>query len=514
MRALAGSAGPAAGAGFNLKYGGGMGQSRMPRGLSQAARRAPGPGHARRAAGRRATGRLAGQAALAQKRNGTGRGSVASAGREPGNGRGLEPSHENMCHNGLVWPNRPDPSGIAAAKVNGFLRLNKRLSVNPDTTRHMFLEGNNFDIMKLLQKKYKNRIKVIYIDPPYNTMKNRLFVDKFGSSRRAAHSRWLDMMSPRLQLARELLSEQGMIFVSIGTDEAYNLRFLLNEVFGEKNMVAEVVWHSKYTVSNDARFVSTQHEYILIYAKDRAKSAFNLLPRTAKADKSYKNPDNDRRGPWKPTPLHAKSGSRNIRFKFKNIRKYDGTPVPPVAWTAPPGRYPRYSKRRLEELDRAGRITCGKDGTGTPNAKTYLCEVKPGVTSGSLWKHEDVGHTHEANEELARLVGKGVFDNPKPVRLLKRILDLATNAKDNDIVLDFFAGSGTTAHAVLLSNVADGGNRRFMCIQDNVVINRGEYRTIGDVAMCRIKGAIRLLNKDRSAKKTDCGFQSLTLQYH
>lgn len=292
------------------------------------------------------------------------------------------------------------------------------------------------------------------------------------------------------------------------------MRFLLNEIFGEKNMVAEVVWHSKYTTSNDARFVSTQHEYILIYAKDISKSAFNLLPRTEKANKSYKNPDHDERGPWKPTPLHAKSGSRNIRFRFRNIHKYDGTLVPPVTWTAPPGRYPRYSKKRLEELDREGRITCGKDGTGTPNAKTYLGEVKPGVTSGSLWKYEDVGHTHEANEELARLVGKGVFDNPKPVRLLKRILDLATSPRGNDIVLDFFAGSGTTAHAVLLSNVADGGNRRFMCIQDNVVINRGEYKTIGDVAKCRIRNAIRLLKKDRASRGADCGFQSLTLKYY
>lgn len=438
----------------------------------------------------------------------------AKAGQIPAPGRTGAASGENTCHNGLVWPNRTAALALESDKVDGFLRLNRKLSVNPDTTGHMFLEGNNLDIMKLLLAKYGDRVKAIYIDPPYNTMKSRLFVDKFGGSRRDAHSKWLDMMSPRLQLARRLLSERGLIFVSIGTDEAYNLRFLLNEVFGEKNMVAEVVWHSKYTTSNDARFVSKQHEYILIYAKDITKSSFNLLPRTAKTDRSYKNPDNDKRGPWKPTPLHAKSGRGNMRFRFKNIRKYDGTPVPPVAWTAPSGRYPRYSRKRLEELDREGRITCGKDGTGTPNAKTYLCEVKPGVTSGSLWKYEDVGHTHEANEELARLVGKGVFDNPKPVRLITRILDLSTSAHDNDIVLDFFAGSGTTAHAVLLSNMSDGGNRRFICIQDNVVINRGKHGTIGDVAKCRIRNVIRLLGKtSKTGKKTDCGFQNLVLKY-
>jgi len=436
------------------------------------------------------------------------------AGQNPAPGGNGRAGGENTCHNGLVWPNRSAALDLASDKVDGFLRLNRRLSVNPDTTRHMFLEGNNLDIMKLLLGKYRGKVKAIYIDPPYNTMKSRLFVDKFGGSRRDAHSRWLDMMSPRLQLARGLLSEQGLIFVSIGTDEVYNLRFLLNEVFGEKNMVSEVVWHSKYTTSNDARFVSTQHEYILIYAKDITKSAFNLLPRTEKTNKSYKNPDNDKRGPWKPTPPHAKSGRRNIRFRFKNIRKYDGTLVPPVAWTAPSGRYPRYSKKRLEEMDREGRITCGKDGLGTPNAKTYLCEVKPGVTSGSLWKYEDVGHTHEANEELARLVGKGVFDNPKPVRLITRILDLATSAHSNDIVLDFFAGSGTTAHAVLLSNMSDGGNRRFICIQDNVVISRGKHNTIGDVAKCRIRNVIKLLQKNGSqGKKTDCGFQNLVLKY-
>ena len=388
------------------------------------------------------------------------------------------------------------------------LILKKSASVNLKNTKHLFLEGDNLQILNILLKKYKGKVKTVYIDPPYNTMKDRLYDDK------KSHSNWLSMIYPRLHFARELLSDNGMIFVSIGLDESHHLRIILDDLFGENNLISEVVWHSKYTTANDKKFISMQHEYIMIYAKNKDKSDLNLLPRTEKADRAYKNPDNDPRGKWKPTPIHAKSGSKNIKYTFTKIRKFNGELIKPFVWSSPKGRYPRYCKTTLEKLESENRITCGRNGTGVPNAKTFLNEVKNGIVAGSLWRHEDVGHTHEANEELSSLIGKGIFDNPKPVKLIKRILQLSTSPKNNDIVLDFYAGSGTTAHAVLEQNKEDNGNRKFICIQENIVINRGIYHTISDAAKCRIKKAIKSINKENitNNKTLDCGFKNYELK--
>ena len=186
--------------------------------------------------------------------------------------------------------------------------------------------------------------------------------------------------------------------------------------------------------------------------------------------------------------------------------------MPPFTWSAPRGRYPRYSAQSLRRLERDNRITRGKDGTGVPNVKTFLSEVKGGMTAGSLWRYDDVGHTHQANEELAGLIGKGVFDNPKPLGLIKRVLQLATSPNNNDIVLDFFAGSGTTAHAVLDLNVKDGGNRAFICIQDPVPVRRDGCSTIADITRLRIKRAIAGMAGTPAAKAARCGFKSYALE--
>ena len=414
----------------------------------------------------------------------------------------------------IIWSGKDKALESIHKPTKQKLVLKKTSSVNLKNTNHMFLEGDNLESLKILQKKYKGKIKTIYIDPPYNTMKDRLYMDNFTKPNENSHSGWLSMIYPRLYLARELLSDEGVIFISIGMDESHHLRIAMNDLFGERNLVSEIVWHSKYTTSNDKKFISTQHEYIMIYAKNINKANFNLLPRTKQADSSYKNPDNDPRGRWKPTPIHAKSGRNNIKYRFTNVRKFNGKKIPPFVWSAPKGRYPRYNKATLERLEGDNRITCGRDGTGVPNAKTFLNEVKKGIIAGSLWRYEDVGHTHEANEELSMLVGKGIFDNPKPVKLIKRILHLSTNAKDNDIVLDFFAGSGTTAHAVLELNKEDGGNRKFICIQENIIIDRDIYHTISDVAKCRIKKAIKSINKESktNSKTLDCGFKNYVLK--
>ena len=414
----------------------------------------------------------------------------------------------------IIWSGKDRALASLHKPINQKMVLEKTSSVNLANTSHMFLEGDNLESLKILQKKYKGKIKTIYIDPPYNTMKDRLYVDNFTKSNENAHSGWLSMIYPRLYLARELLSDQGIIFISIGINESHHLRIVMDDLFGEENLISEVVWHSKYTTSNDKKFISTQHEYVIVYAKNISKANFNLLPRTEKADSAYKNPDNDPRGRWKPTPIHAKSGRSNMKYKFTNVHKFNGKKIPPFVWSAPKGRYPRYNKTTLERLEADSRITCGRNGTGVPNAKTFLNEVKKGMIAGSLWRYEDVGHTHEANEELSNLIGKGVFDNPKPVKLIKRILQLSTNSKDNDIVLDFFAGSGTTAHAVLELNKEDNGNRKFICIQENVIIDRDIYHTIADVAKCRIKKAIKSINKENNSnsKTLDCGFKNYVLK--
>jgi adenine-specific DNA-methyltransferase len=385
----------------------------------------------------------------------------------------------------------------------------KEESMNFDLTKNLFIEAENLEALKLLQKSYYEKIKMIYIDPPYNTGKDFVYPDNFHDNLKSYmestgessdgiklvaipetsgrfHSTWISMMYSRLFLARNLLRDDGILFVSINNAEIHNLIRILNEIFGEENYVSCLVWNSKYTVSNDKKFVSDQHEYILAFAKNIEICDFYLLERTEKANKSYTNPDDDPRGPWKPTPLHAKSGNKNIVFTFKNG----------VKWSAPEGRFPRYSKETLTRLDKENRLWFGRDGTYTPNVKSYLSEVKSGITPGTLWKWQDVGHTHEANEELAQILGKGVFDNPKPTKLIRRMLQLATQKDNEDIVLDFFAGSGTTAHAVLAQNEADGGNRHCISIQIPEIVENGKFSTIAEIC----KERIRLVSKEFEKK--------------
>jgi len=351
------------------------------------------------------------------------------------------------------------------------LRKVKSSSVG-ENSQNLIIHGDNLEALKALMPYYKGNIKCIYIDPPYNTgNENWVYNDKVNSPKiknwlgkvvgREAqdlcrHDKWLCMMYPRLKLLRDLLSDDGVIFVSIDDNENHNLRFLLNEIFGETNYIQEIIWHSKYTVSNDAKFFSRQHEYILCYAKDIQKvSAVFSVPRTEEANKRYSNPDNDSRGVWKATPLHAKSGKEenNFEYVFKNG----------IKWRPPKGRYHRFSKESLERLDKENRLWFGKDKKATPSVKTFLSEVSEKMKSGSILPFNLVGHTHKANEQLATLMDKGAFDNPKSVDLIKILSSMVTSP--SDIILDSFAGSGTTGHAVLDLNKEDSGNRNFILIE-------------------------------------------------
>ncbi|MBE0470869.1 MAG: site-specific DNA-methyltransferase [Methyloprofundus sp.] len=345
-----------------------------------------------------------------------------------------------------------------------------------DSTQNILIKGDNLQALKLLKASYFEQIKMIYIDPPYNTKsENFIYRDNFTESEDAildelgyspeykdyieniqgarTHSGWLSFMFPRLLLARDLLKEDGVIFISIDDNEQANLKLLCDEVFGENNFIANVIWEKKYTRSNDAKWFSDNHDHVLCYGKNKDIIRLNALPRNEKQLSAYSNPDNHPKGKWKSTPLHAKSGTNYNGYTFSNG----------VYWEPPAGTYRRFNDASMKKMDENDEIWFGSDGMQIPSRKSFLSEVKDGLTPVTLWRYEEVGHNHEANNELKELIMDGVFNNPKPSRLVKQTLLLAT--EKNDLVLDFFAGSGTTGQAVMDLNAEDGGNRKFILVQ-------------------------------------------------
>lgn len=419
----------------------------------------------------------------------------------------------------FTWAGKKDAIRLLQVPSHATLVPDKDESMNFDTTQNLFIEGDNLEVLKLLWKPYFGRIKMIYIDPPYNTGNDFIYNDNYTdplntylmlTEQKDAegnlltsnpqtsgrfHSSWLSMMYPRLFVARQLLHEEGSIWVSIDDNEVHNLRMLMNEVFGEENFITSVIWQKKYTRSNDARWFSDNHDYILVYAKSKESYELNLQPRTEEQKAAYSNPDNHPKGPWKATPLHAKSGrQQSFSYKFKNG----------VTWSPPPGTYPRFSYTTLSKLDEKEEIWFGTDGKAIPSRKTFLADAKAGVTPVTIWPYDEVGHTHEANNELKSLLGEGIFENPKPTKLIKRIIQLTT--LDDDIILDFFSGSCTTAHAVFDLNREDGHDRRFLMIQlpesvqaDSVAYKAG-YKTIADIGKERLRRAINKINESDNGK--------------
>ena len=423
----------------------------------------------------------------------------------------------------FTWAGKRDAIRLLQTPSRATLVPAPKESVNFDSTNNVFIEGENLEVLKLLYKSYAGRVKMIYIDPPYNTGNDFIYPDNFTDpldtylkltgqkdsegnlltsnpeSSGRYHSAWLTMMYPRLFVAKQLLKEDGLIFVSIDDGEVANLRLTMNEIFGEENFIANVIWQKKYTRSNDARWFSDNHDHILVYGRSKECVSLNLQPRTEEQLASYSNPDNHPKGPWKATPLHAKSGrAQGFSYTFKNR----------VKWSPPRGTYPRYSRDTLARMDNNNEIWFGPDGKATPSRKTFLSEAKTGVTPVTIWMHEEVGHNHEANNELKALLGEGMFDNPKPTRLLGRMLELATSMDEGDIVFDFFAGSCTAAHAAITLNSEDGGNRRFLMVQlpeptskDSPPWNAG-MKTIADLGKERIRRVIKEL-KDEAKGKLD-----------
>jgi adenine-specific DNA-methyltransferase len=362
---------------------------------------------------------------------------------------------------GLVWERKEIEHEKAVNDDFVALDFDPVLSCGDAPYRNLIIEGDNFDALRYLRMTHAGKIKCIYIDPPYNTgnrdfIYNDRFVDKEDAYR---HSKWLEFMYRRLQLAKDLLAEDGVIFVSIDDNEVFNLAPLMNQVFGERNFIATVIWQKVFSPKNTAMHFSDDHEYVLVYAINRNVWRPNAIPRSEAQDKVYKNPDNDFRGVWTSGDCSARN--------FYGEGTYPITcPSGRVITGPPPGNYWRFSKKRLDELNADGRIWWGKDGNGVPRLKRFLTDVKQGVVPQTLWKYEEVGHTQDAKKEVQEVMQFGdtasVFSTPKPIRLIERILRIAT--KPDDIVLDFFAGSGTTAHAVMKLNAEDGGNRRFILV--------------------------------------------------
>ena len=338
------------------------------------------------------------------------------------------------------------------------------------------VHGDNLEALKALFPYYRERVKLVFIDPPYNTgNENWVYNDRMNAPKikqwlgkvvggegedLSRHDKWLCMMYPRLTLLRDLLARDGSLWMTIDDNEAHYAKVLMDEVFGRNNFIANVIWQKVYAPKSSAKYFSDDHDYVLVYAKDAEIWRPNLLPRTEKQDKIYKNVDDDQRGPWASDNLSARNPySKGI---------YAVTTPSGIVISGPPkGSYWRVSEEKLRELDADGRIWWGPNKDKAPRLKRFLSDVKQGVVPQTIWSYEQAGHTQDAKKELVRLMSfedtSDVFITPKPVKLIQRILQVATD-KDS-IVLDSFAGSGTTAHAVLKQNAEDGGDRRFVLVE-------------------------------------------------
>ena len=430
----------------------------------------------------------------------------------------------------LNWAGKSDAFRIMQQPSAATLVPCKEESVDFDTTENIFIEGENMEVLKVLQKSYFGKVKMIYIDPPYNTGNDSfIYPDKFSETKEEYqkrvgdkdaegymmrdgmfqknsrengqyHSNWLNMMMPRLYLAKSLLRDDGVIFISIDDNEVHNLRLLMNEIFGEENFVASIVWQKKYAATNDSKGFSTTHDYIVVYQKSELFNR-NLLPRTEEQNLPYKNDDNDGKGLWRSDNLLVKSFSESGVYPIIN-------PNTGKEYYPPKGSCWRASKETMETWLSENRIFFGKDGKGAPQLKRYLNEVQQGRVPITWWTFDEVGHNDEANKELSAIFeSKTPFDTPKPTRLIKQALLIGSD-KDS-IILDFFAGSGTTAHAVMQLNKEDGGHRKFICVQlpelcdEKSEAYKAGYSTIAEISKERIRRASAKINAEVLAAQAE-----------
>ena len=434
----------------------------------------------------------------------------------------------------FTWPGKQEARREAARVSYKTLRPVKEDSVDWDNTQNIYIEGDNLEVLKLLQKGYMGKVKMIYIDPPYNTGNDFMYDDDFATTQQEQdlaegnvdelgnryrkntdtngkfHSDWCSMIYARLLTCRSLLTEDGVIFISIDDNEDENLRKICDEVFGETNFVAQLVWERAFAPKNDAKYVSNSHDYVLVYAKEISQFTIGRLPRTAEADARYSNPDNDPRGVWQSDNLTVKSYTASCDYP---ITTPSGRVVEP-----PAGRCWSLSPKAFGERLRDNRIWFGADGNGVPRIKRFLSELKfDGMAPTSILFYKEVGHSQEGSQEVIKLFGdKGVFDGPKPVRLLQRLITLA-NLKDDSIVLDFFSGSATTAHALIKTNAEKGKHCKFILVQlpEKVSDTKKEqgYKTICEIGEERIRRAGKKIKEDSplTTQDLDTGFRVFRL---
>lgn len=419
----------------------------------------------------------------------------------------------------LDWPGKREAVLAANVPIAKTLRPVREQSIDFDASNNLLIEGDNLEVLKVLQDSLLGRVKLIYIDPPYNTGRDFIYDDDYSrgtgdylnlsrqlddEGRRLVanteangrfHSDWLSMLYPRLRLAKNLLADDGVVFVSIDDNEVDSLRKMGSEIFGDSNFVATIVWQKVYAPKNSAKWFSEDHDFIVVFAKNKDVWLPNPLPRTDEMEARYKNLDNDSRGPWKAENMTARNAYDAGVYAIT-------TPSGRVISGPPTGTYWRISKDKFLELDSDNRIWWGKDGTNSPAVKKFLSEVSSGRTPQTLWFYNDVGHTQDAKKTLLKYVPfehtENVLNSVKPVELLQRIVQLATKPEEDAIVLDFFSGSAPTAHAVLLQNRMDGGNRRFIGVQiaEPLPIPEPKMRTIFDMGRLRLTNVIEEFNAE------------------
>ena len=434
----------------------------------------------------------------------------------------------------FTWVGKRAAIAEAGRPIRKTLRPCVEESKDWGTTENIYIEGDNLDVLKLLQESYLGKVKMIYIDPPYNTGNDFVYRDNFTQSREdydeeagvydedgerlfkntetngRFHSDWCSMMYSRLVLARNMLRDDGVVFISIDDNEVAQLRKICDEVFGEDNFVVQVIWERAFSPINLKKHFSESHDYVVCYAENVVNLVCNGLPRSKEADNRYTNPDNDLRGNWASDNLSVGPAVESNIYAITTPSGRKVTPPSGYSW--------RLNQTRFAEFLADNRIWFGDDGNGVPRIKRFLSEVKQGITPMTIWKHQEVGHSQKASQDLKRLFDdKSVFTYPKPIELVQRLLELYTNS--DSIVLDFFSGSATTAHAVMQLNAQDGGNRKFIMVQlPEVTDEKSEafkagYKNICEIGKERIRRAGEKIKTEAglTAQNLDTGFRVLKL---
>ena len=437
----------------------------------------------------------------------------------------------------FTWPDKRAAIRLANTPTTMTLRPCRKESVDFDNTQNLYIEGDNLDVLKVLRETYLGKVKMIYIDPPYNTGNDFVYNDDFAQgkddfeqssglfdeegnqtidpmqrnteSNGRFHTDWLNMIYPRLKVARDLLSDDGAIFISIDDYEEDNIKKIGNEIFGERNFVACVAWQRNYAPISLKKFFSESHEYCYIYAKELNQFQMNLLPRSDKQNKDYKNPDNDPRGVWKVGNLTVGPAVEKQVYEIVGPTGRKFLPPSGYCW--------RFTKEKFEEMRKDNRIWFGMDGNNSPVPKLFLTEVQDGVTPMTLWSFEEAGHNQIATRELRDIFGASIFTSPKPLKYLTRYLQIGLN-KDS-LILDFFSGSATTAHAVMKLNAEDGGNRKFIMVQlpekteEKSEAYKAGYKNICEIGKERIRRAAKKIKEEAGllTQNLDTGFRVLKL---